>query len=258
LHCCAHRCGDSDGVGIVASSAFNPITWREERVKSLDKLRITGKQLTDSSNHAGGIDSSTLEILHDIKEAVVDIRVIRKLNFNLVQIAQSVVQNGLLALCLALGSLTLAHLLLLCGLRLALSKRHKQRRVTLVLSLGRLDRSAAEHAIRSSWAAHGKLPLWLRSSQAWISKQAIWSMNSTRSYSHGLVQVHGLTLGLMLRRLFQSLTFLLAMLPVLLFFDVDLLDFTSSLAICSGGLASRLAQSWEREIWALLALRSVC
>jgi hypothetical protein len=164
----------------------------------------------------------------------------------------------LLALCLALGRLTLAHLLLLCGLRLALSKRHKQRRVTLVLSLSRLDRSTAEHAIRSSWTAHGKLPLWLRSSEAWISKQAIWSMNSTRSYCHGLVQVHGLTLSLMLRRLFQSLTFLLAMLPVLLFFDVNLLDFASSLAICSCGLASRLAESWEREIWALLTLRSVC
>jgi hypothetical protein len=148
--------------------------------------------------------------------------------------------------------------LLLCGLRLALSKRHKQGRVTLVLSLSRLYRSTTEHAIGSSWTAHGKLPLWLRSSEAWISKQAIRSMNSTRAYGHGLVQVHGLALGLMLRRLFQSLTFLLAMLPVLLFFDVDLLDFASSLAICSCGLASRLAESWEREIWALLTLRSVC
>jgi hypothetical protein len=52
--------------------------------------------------------------------------------------------------------------------------------------------------------------------------------------------------------LFQSLTLLFAMLPVLLFFDVDLLG---SLAICSSNLASCLAESREGEIW---ALRSVC
>jgi hypothetical protein len=58
------------------------------------------------------------------------------------------------------------------------------------------------------------------------------------------VQVHGLTLNLMLRRLFQSLALLLAMLPVLLFFDVDLFDFASAFAICRSSLASRLAESW--------------
>jgi hypothetical protein len=89
-----------------------------------------------------------------------------------------------------------------------------------------------------------ELSLLLRASKAWISKQAIWSMDSTRPNSHGLVQVHGLTLNLMLRRLFQSLALLLAMLPVLLFFDVDLFDFASAFAICRSSLASRLAESW--------------
>jgi hypothetical protein len=89
-----------------------------------------------------------------------------------------------------------------------------------------------------------KLSLLLRASKTWVSKQAIWSMDSTRSYGDGLVQMHGLTLNLMLRRLFQSLALLLTMLPVLLFFDMDLFDFASAFAICRSSLASRLAESW--------------
>lgn len=150
-------------------------------------------------------------------------------------------------MCLALSlTLTLsAHLLLLRGLRLALRKRHEQsRRVALILSLSGLNRSTSKHAIRTGRAAHLKLSLWLRSSETWVSKQAIWSMNSTRSYGYWLVQVHGLTLSLMLWRLFQSLALLLAMLPILLFFDVDLFDFASAFTICRSGLASRLAESW--------------
>jgi len=135
-------------------------------------------------------------------------------------------------------------LLMLRGLRLALRKRHEQSgRVALILSLSGLNRSTSEHVIRASWAAHLELSLWLRSSQTWVSKQTIRSMDSTRAYGYGLVQVHGLTLSLMLWRLFQSLALLLAMLPILLFFDVDLFDFASAFAICRSSLTSRLAES---------------
>jgi hypothetical protein len=183
------------------------------------------------------------------------------LDLDLIEIAQSIIQDRLLALCLTLSlGLTLAaHLLLLCGLRLTLRKRHEQSgRVALVLSLSGLDWSTSKHATRTSWATHLELSLWLWSSQTWISKQAIWSVDSTWSYSHGLVQMHGLTLNLVLRRLFQSLALLLAMLPVLLFLDVDLFDFASSFAICRSSLASCLAESWQREILALRTLRSMC
>ena len=112
------------------------------------------------------------------------------------------------------------------------------------MSLSGLNRSTSKHAIRAAWTAHLELSLWLWSSKTWISKQAIRTMDSTWSNSHGLVQMHGLTLSLMLRRLFQSLALLLAMLPVLLFFDVDLFDFASAFAICRSSLASRLAESW--------------
>ena len=261
MHSCAHRRSDPDGVGIVSSSTFNAISRWKERIKSLDQLRVAGKQLADPSDHTGSIDGTALEVFHDIQEAVVDIGMVGELNLDLVEIAQSIVQDRLLTLCLAL-SLTLAlgaHLLLLRGLRLALRKRHEQsRRVALVLSLSGLNWSTSKHAIRTGWAAHLELSLWLRSSKTWVSKQAIWTMNSTWSDSHGLVQMHGLTLSLMLRRLFQSLALLLAMLPVLLFFDVNLFDFASAFAICRSSLTSRLAESWQREVWALWTLRSVC
>jgi hypothetical protein len=63
-------------------------------------------------------------------------------------------------------------------------------------------------------------------------------MNGTWTYGNGLVQVHRLTLSLVLWGLFQSLTLLLPMLSVLLFLNVNLL----ALTICSLGLASGLTE----------------
>lgn len=65
-------------------------------------------------------------------------------------------------------------------------------------------------------------------------------MNGAWTYGNWLVQMHRLTLSLVLWGLFQSLTLLLPMLSVLLLFDVNLL----ALAICSLGLTSGLAESW--------------
>ena len=106
--------------------------------------------------------------------------------------------------------------------------------------MGRLDGASSEHVARSLRTAKWKLTLRLRSSQTWISKQAIWAMDSAWTYGDRLVQVHGLTLSLVLWGLFQSLTLLLPMLSVLLLFDVNLL----ALTICSLGLASGLTECW--------------
>jgi hypothetical protein len=240
LYSCAHWSGDSDRVGVVTSSTFDPVSRRQERVKSLDQLGIAGKQLADSSYDAGGVDSTTLEVLHYIQEAVVDVRVIGELDFDLIEIAQGVIENRLLSLRLALSlTLTLAHLLLLRALRLSLSKRHEQCGcVACVLGLGRLDWPSSEHAVGSLWTAKWELSLRLRSSQTWIPKQAIWTVDGAWAYGNGLVQVHRLTLSLVLWSLFQSLTLLLPMLSVLLLFDVNLL----ALTICSLGLASGLTE----------------
>lgn len=245
LHGRAHGCCDSDGVGIVASSTFYAVARRQESVKSLDQFRIAGEQLANSSNDPGSIDGTALEIFHYIKEAVVNIRVIGELHFDLIKIAQSVVENRLLALALCLTlclALTLAHLLLLSSLRLSLGKRHEQSgRVALVLSLSGLNRSTSEHVIGPRRAANRELSLCLGPRQAWVSKQAIRTMNCARPHGHGLVQVHRLTLRLVLRRLFHPLALLLPVLPVLLFLDVDLLNLASSLAVCRSSLVGSLA-----------------
>ena len=242
MNCRSHGSGDSDRIRVVTSSTFDPVSRRQERVKSLDQLWIAGKQLADSSYDAWGVNSTTLEVLHYIQEAVVDVRVIGELDFDLIEIAQGIIENRLLSLRLALSlPLTLTHLLLLCALRLSLSKRHEQSgRVACVLSLSRLDWTSSEHIAGSLRAAKWKLSLRLRSSQTWIPKQAIWTMNGAWTYGNWLVQMHRLTLSLVLWGLFQSLTLLLPMLSVLLLFDVNLL----ALAICSLGLTSGLAESW--------------
>jgi hypothetical protein len=78
-------------------------------------------------------------------------------------------------------------------------------------------------------------------------------MDSAWTYGDRLVQVHRLTLSLVLWGLFQSLTLLLPMLSVLLFFDVDLL----ALTICSLSLTSGLTECWQREVRSLRTFRSV-
>lgn len=112
----------------------------------------------------------------------------------------------------------------------------------MTLSLSRLDWTTSKHVVGRSRATKWELSLLLRSSKARIPKQAVWSMDSAWSHGHGLVQLHRLTLRLVLWRLFQSLTLLLPMLPVLLFFDVDLLGFAGSLAICDRGLPCGLTK----------------
>jgi hypothetical protein len=59
---------------------------------------VTGKQFGDPVDDAGRVDGLTLEVLHDIKESVVYVRLIVKLDLDLVEIGQSIVQDGLLPL----------------------------------------------------------------------------------------------------------------------------------------------------------------
>jgi len=126
LDCCAHGRRHPDRVRIVSSSAFNPVTWRQECVEALNQLWIARKQLTHPSDDAWSIDCAALEVLHYIQEAVVHVWMVRELDLDLVEIAERVVQDGLLSLTL---SLSLAHLLLLLlllsSLRLLWSERHQ-------------------------------------------------------------------------------------------------------------------------------------
>ena len=237
LHGRSHWSSDSDRIRVVASSTFDPVSRRQERVESLDQLGIAGKQLADSSNYAWSVDGATLKVLHYIEEAIVNVRVISELYFDLIKIAQGVVENGLLTLSLSLSlTLTLTHLLLLRTLRLSLSKGHEQSGcVACVLSLSRLDWTSSEHVVGSLWTTKWELSLRLWSGQTGVAEQAIRAMNSAWTDSNWLVQMHRLALRLVLWGLFQSLTLLLPMLSVLLLFDVNLLALTiGSLSLASG------------------------
>lgn len=123
LDCCAHGSGHSDGVRIVASSTFDAVTRRQESVKSLNQFGITSEKLADSANYTRSVDGAALKVLHYIEEAVVNVRVVGELDLDLIEIAQGIVEDRLLALTLAL---TLSHLLLLLRLRLSWGKRHEQ------------------------------------------------------------------------------------------------------------------------------------
>jgi len=101
---CAHGRGHSDCVRVAVCATFDLIAWRQEGIEALNQVRITGEQGRHAFNDPWGIDCTALEVLHDIKEAVVHVRVVGKLYFHLIQVAQGVVQNRLLALAHAYGS----------------------------------------------------------------------------------------------------------------------------------------------------------
>lgn len=172
---CAHGCGHSDTIRIVVGTALNAIAGRQEGVEPLDEVWIPRKQRTDSTNDARGIDGTALEVLHDVEEAIVDVGVIGELDFDLVEVAQRVVQDGLLALPLALLLLlVLAHLLwwrlllLLGGLGLLAGREGHQHAVLHLLASrwalglrGGLHWSASEDVTRPAWCAERHLRLWL-------------------------------------------------------------------------------------------------
>ena len=128
----------------------------------------------------------------------------------------------------------------------------------MTLWLSRLYWTTSEHVVRSSRTSKGKSSLWLGTSKTWVSEQAIRPVDSARAYSYGLMQVHRLTLRLVLRRLFHPLTLLLPVVSVLLFFDLNLLDFASPLAIRGRSLPSSLTERRQRKVGSLRTFGSVC
>lgn len=43
LHCGTHGGGDSDGIGVISRTTLYPIAWRQECVKALDEIGVTGE-----------------------------------------------------------------------------------------------------------------------------------------------------------------------------------------------------------------------
>ena len=119
--CCAHWSGHADDIWIVTLAAFNPISRRQECVETLNQLWVASEELTNSTDHTWSIDGARFEVLHDVQESVIHIRVLSELDFHLVEVAEGVIQDGLLTLTL----LTLCHLLLLLARRTWSVRRRK-------------------------------------------------------------------------------------------------------------------------------------
>ena len=184
---------------VFTSTALDAIPRRQKGVEALDELRITREEIADPANNTRRIYRTGLEVLHDVEEFVVDVWVIRELDFHLVEITQCVVQNRLLPL-------TLTHLLL-CDLRLSSRREwHEQAGLHLLsrLRLSGLNWTTSEDIARSNWRTKRQLRRWLRALDRWVSKQTIRTVNSPRSHGYRLVK-HGRAL-LVWRGLFQSLT----------------------------------------------------
>lgn len=59
---------------------------------------MSSKEGGDSINYTGGIDRSALEIFHDVEKFVINIGMLVKLHFYLVQVAKCIVKDRLLSL----------------------------------------------------------------------------------------------------------------------------------------------------------------
>jgi hypothetical protein len=59
---------------------------------------MSSEELRYTVDNPRGIDCLTLEVLHYIQEAVVDVWLIMKLDFDLIEIGQSIIKNRLLSL----------------------------------------------------------------------------------------------------------------------------------------------------------------
>lgn len=110
LHRCSHRSRHSDGIWVVTGTAFYPVAWRQESIKSLDQIRMSRKQLGYSVDNAGGVDPIAccqsnsasrarrnsrlaLEIFHDVQESIVHIGLVVELNLDLVQVGEGILKR---------------------------------------------------------------------------------------------------------------------------------------------------------------------
>ena len=66
------------------------VAGREEGVEADDELRMALEQHGDARYDAGRVDRLGLELLHDVEEVVVDLRLVAELVLDLVEVGQGV------------------------------------------------------------------------------------------------------------------------------------------------------------------------
>lgn len=212
---------------------------------------------------------STLKVFHDVEETIVDIWRFVELDLDLIKVAQSIldkgqllwsrkrywfqayIQNRLLTLALCLGRHWGRDFSLRCCsgdwwwrcLRWCARLRRRE-----VACLSRWDRACLHRLARkctrsrSTWWAADLLCR--RACSGWVTKQAIWPMDSPWSHSYRLVQVE--VVRCPIHRL-QHVSVALTVAPsnsVLLFFDLDLTSFS----LLIPGVRIRRPRIWRWRI----------
>lgn len=125
----AHGCGDANGVWVIASAALDFIARRQEGVEALYQIGIAGEKGGDAFNDARSVNTergvsvmqgkgcrvvsviqgkgcrvynvmqgkgrrvhirSTLEVLHDVQESVINIWMVNELDLDLIEVAEGV------------------------------------------------------------------------------------------------------------------------------------------------------------------------
>ena len=75
---------------MLIKAAFDAVAGGQERIKALYETRLPAEQHRHTLDDAGRIDRLALKVLHDIEESIVHIRVVRKLDLDLVEVRQGI------------------------------------------------------------------------------------------------------------------------------------------------------------------------
>jgi len=63
----------------VVVDCYNLVARREKRIKTSDEICVAPKERRDTLDHRRGVDAQTLEFPHNIKESVINDRLIIEL-----------------------------------------------------------------------------------------------------------------------------------------------------------------------------------
>ena len=69
---------------------FNLVARRKKSVEAHDELRVASEQAGDPSDHSGRVDALAFELLHDVEEVVVDLRLVAEAELDLVEVGERV------------------------------------------------------------------------------------------------------------------------------------------------------------------------
>lgn len=75
----------------------------QEGVESHNEVGVAFEELGYPAYHPWSVNALRLELLHDVQEVIVDLRLVAKLEFHLIQVRQSIFHLEPLELLLALG-----------------------------------------------------------------------------------------------------------------------------------------------------------